>query len=309
MKYFGILITACLVVFFSTGAQSAQSLPSCMQERIPSTASMLYELVFEKTRPCPDFISRTVFYDSVCTERISITDGGLKYRHTVSPAGTDLHLLQFTRRIMPDRSIRDNDRPTAPAGSNTSLSPQGRALQQFYLSLQVEQLWIAGQHVDWETGVADKPDAASGNHTHCSAFAAAACKKLNIYLLRPPEHKQILLANAQYDWLATQAAADAGWRPVSGGNIYEAAQTLANRGMVVIAVCQNPDPKKPGHAALVMPADLRPGRLEESGPELIMAGTHNHNKITLKAGFHSHLTEWPEHVILFYYNSQTPSLR
>jgi hypothetical protein len=337
MKYFGILMTASLVVCFSWKARSVQSLPSCMRERIIKTTlehhqnpcgggeklsyvncynylgSTLFELVFERTRTCPDFISRTVYYDSACNERISVTDGGLRYRHTVLPAGTDLRLLQFTRRIVPDRflperSLPDNDKLAAPAGSTTGLSPQGRALQQFYLSLQVEQLWIAGQHVDWETGVADKPDATSGNHTHCSAFAASACKRLNIYLLRPPEHKQILLANAQYDWLTTSAAADAGWKPVTGGFVYEAAQSLANRGMVVIAVCQNPDPRKPGHAALVMPADLRPGRLEEAGPELIMAGVHNHNKITLKAGFHSHLTGWPEHVILFYYNTQIPSL-
>jgi len=195
-------------------------------------------------------------------------------------------LLQYTSRILPEN---------------------GRRLREFYLSLQVEQLWLAGQHVSWETGVADRPDATSGNHTHCSAFAAAACKRLNIYLLRPPEHKQILLANAQYDWLPTPAAADAGWRPVAGRNIYEAAQNLANKGYIVLAICQNPDPKKPGHTALVMPADLRPEKLEESGPEMIMAGTHNHNRISLKAGFHSHLTGWPEHAVLFYYNTQTPS--
>ena len=193
------------------------------------------------------------------------------------------------------------------AQSITEVGKKGEDLRNFYLSLDVEDLWIAGNHVIWETGVADKPDATSGNHTHCSAFAAAACKKLNIYLLRPPEHKQRLLANAQYDWLPTPAAAGAGWQPVTSRHLYEDVQALANSGHVVIAVCKNPDSTKPGHAALVMPAEMTKDKLIESGPELIMAGTHNHNKISLKAGFHSHLdNQWPEHIILFYFNTSIP---
>jgi hypothetical protein len=86
----------------------------------------------------------------------------------------------------------------------------------------------------------------------------------------------------------------------------EAVQRLANEGHVVIAVCRNPDQAKPGHVALVMPEESSSEKLGKSGPELIMAGTHNHNKVSLKAGFHSHLTEWPEHVILFYYNTRAP---
>src|SRR5579871_1755051 len=94
------------------------------------------------------------------------------------------------------------------------VTPKGDSLRTFYLSLDVEHLWIAGNHVKWETGVADRPDATSGNHTHCSAFIAAACKKLGLYVLRPPEHKQELLANAQYDWLSGPEAIADGWVPV-----------------------------------------------------------------------------------------------
>lgn len=186
------------------------------------------------------------------------------------------------------------------------LSAGGQHLQQFYFSLDVERLWIAGQHVNWETGVADNPDASSGIHTHCSAFVAAACKRLNIYILRPPEHNQILLANAQYDWLTTKEAADAGWKPVSGNNLYETSQSLANKGTVVLAICKNQDEKKTGHAALVMPNEISIDKLLESGPTLIMASTHNFNKISLKNGFRSHLAVWPEHAISFYYNIKTP---
>jgi len=127
---------------------------------------------------------------------------------------------------------------------------------------------------------------------------------LDIYLLRPPAHKQILLANAQYDWLQGNDALAAGWMAISGNNIYAAAQTLANSGKVVLAICKNPDTAKPGHVALVMPADISNERLNENGPLLIMAGSHNHNKVTLKAGFRSHLDGWPENTVRFYVNSK-----
>jgi hypothetical protein len=191
----------------------------------------------------------------------------------------------------------------ATAQRSVGITPRGDSLKAFYLSLNVENLWIAGNHVKWETGEADHPDATSGNHTHCSAFVAAACKKLNLYVLRPPEHKQVLLANAQYDWLSGPDALADGWKPVTD-NIFETAQTLANNGSVVIAVCKNPDEKKPGHAALVLPAEITKRELAQDGPFVIMAGTHNHNKLPLKAGFKSHLIDWPATNIRFYYNEK-----
>lgn len=183
-----------------------------------------------------------------------------------------------------------------------TINQKGNNLKSFYLSLNVENGWLAGKHVNWEIGMADYPDATSGNHTHCSAFVAAACKRMNIYILRPPEHKQELLANAQYEWLPTPEAVNAGWKPVAAGNSYEAAQRMANNGVMVVAICRNPDEKKPGHAALVMPADLTINELNENGPAVIMAGTHNHAIISLRKGFKSHLTGWPDHSVSFYYN-------
>jgi len=50
--------------------------------------------------------------------------------------------------------------------SGIPVEPAGRQLKEFYFSLDVEHLWIAGNHVNWETGVADKPEATAGNHTH-----------------------------------------------------------------------------------------------------------------------------------------------
>jgi hypothetical protein len=72
-------------------------------------------------------------------------------------------------------------------------------------------------HVDWQTGLPDgKTEHFEGKHTHCSAFVASAAKQLGVYILRPPEHGQILLANAQYDRLAAAGQAS-GWTPVGDG--------------------------------------------------------------------------------------------
>jgi len=186
------------------------------------------------------------------------------------------------------------------------IDDRGAKLKQYYLGLNVENLWIAGQHINWETGQADNPDATHNIKTHCSSFVAAACEKAGIYILRPPQHKQGLLANAQYDWLLTREAADNGWVLVTGNNIYETAQGYANKGYIVAAVCKNPDPHKPGHIALVMPAEISLEKLSESGPRLIMAGSQNYNTVSLREGFRHHLDGWPENSIRFYRNQKKP---
>src|SRR5689334_14461426 len=89
-------------------------------------------------------------------------------------------------------------------GVNTALAvpiaPAAKTLIRRIDSLDVENHWPAGVHVKWETGVPDgRPESGSGKHTHCSAFVAAAARELGIYILRPPEHPQLLLANAQYE--------------------------------------------------------------------------------------------------------------
>ncbi len=183
---------------------------------------------------------------------------------------------------------------------------KGVALKDFYLKLDVENHWIAGHHVNWETGLPDDNTAETGIKTHCSAFVASACKQANVYILRPPEHKQILLSNAQFKWLKTEEAAKAGWKPITSADpftVYRQAQGLANDGYIVVATCENPDSREPGHIALVMPHNMSLTEIQEEGPKLIMAGTHNHNLVSLKAGFNRHITSWPEPGILFYYNS------
>lgn len=91
---------------------------------------------------------------------------------------------------------------TCAMANEMHVSPQGKALTQMLDSMQVEDRWLAGRHINWKTGLPDgRPYAKSGAHTHCSAFVAAAAYRLGIYILRPPEHSQVLLANAQVDWL------------------------------------------------------------------------------------------------------------
>src|SRR5436309_3327379 len=115
-------------------------------------------------------------------------------------------------------------------------------------AMGVESKWIAGAHIDWRSGQPDgRPETSPGRHTHCSAFVAAAAEKLGVHILRPPEHSQVLLANAQFEWLAEEGAAE-GWRALPSA---EAAQAAANRGELVVAAYLSLRSIKAGHMAVV----------------------------------------------------------
>jgi hypothetical protein len=175
------------------------------------------------------------------------------------------------------------------------ISDLGHRLQSVLDGMNVESLWLAHEHVNWETGEPDKgPDYdGPGKSTHCSAFAAAVGKKLGVYMLRPPDHGQILLANAQAAWFHTEKGTQAGWRTVRGAR---QAQTLANAGSLVVIVFESADPHKPGHIVIVRPA-LRPQRLlDENGPSVIQAGLKNYASTSAKVGFLHHPGAWPEGV-------------
>ena len=175
------------------------------------------------------------------------------------------------------------------------ISPAGQRLLEILDSTNVETLWLAHEHVNWETGQPDKEAdyEGPGKATHCSAFAAAVGKRVGIYMLRPPEHGQILLANAQAAWFHAAGGQQNGWRDVKTP---KEAQTLANQGYLVTVVYESPDPHKPGHIAIVRPA-ARPERLlEENGPEITQAGTRNYVKTSTKVGFEHHLGAWPDGV-------------
>src|SRR5579883_3230182 len=90
----------------------------------------------------------------------------------------------------------------ASGASGEEVTAGGRRLAGVLDGMGVERLWLSGHYVRWKTGEAtDRPITDGRSHTHCSAFVAATCLKLGVYILRPPDHAESQLANAQCDWL------------------------------------------------------------------------------------------------------------
>jgi hypothetical protein len=177
------------------------------------------------------------------------------------------------------------------------ISPAAERVAQRIDSLDVENHWPAGVHVKWDTGIPDgRPEKSAGKHTHCSAFVAAAARSFGVYILRPPEHPQILLANAQYDWLQGEGAAQ-GWKPLEGA---VEAQRYANKGWFVVATYKNHHDDKPGHIAIVRPSNKGENEIREDGPQITQAGGTNYRSVALKVGFAGHPAAWERHEVRFY---------
>ncbi len=164
-------------------------------------------------------------------------------------------------------------------------------------SMGVETKWIAGEHIYWENGLpTGVPETSPGKHTHCSAFVASAAKKLGVYILRPPEHGQKLLANAQNEWLAEEGPAH-GWRKLADA---AEAQAAANRGLLVIASYHNHHDDKSGHIAIVRPGNKTAEQIAAEGPDVIQAGSVNATSISIKTGFAGHPAAWRDNEIAYY---------
>jgi hypothetical protein len=178
-----------------------------------------------------------------------------------------------------------------------TVTPQAQAVSKVLDAMGVESKWIAGEHVYWETGLpTGVPETSPGKHTHCSAFVAAAAKNLGVYILRPPEHGQKLLANAQNEWLAEEGAAR-GW--VKLANAGEA-QAAANRGLLVVASYHNHHDDRPGHIAIVRPGNKTTEQIAAEGPDVIQAGSVNKTSISIRDGFAGHPAAWRDHEIVYY---------
>jgi len=186
---------------------------------------------------------------------------------------------------------------TSSHGFAAGITPAAREVAATIDGLDVERNWPAGVHVHWETGKPDgRPETSPGRHTHCSAFVAAAAKRLGIYILRPPEHPQILLANAQYEWLAAEGARR-GWRPLPDG---VAAQDAANAGQFVVATYRNHHDDKPGHIAIVRPSDKPRAAIRSEGPQVTQAGGTNYRSTSLRQGFAGHAAAWTRDEVRYY---------
>jgi hypothetical protein len=75
----------------------------------------------------------------------------------------------------------------------------------------------------------------------------------------------------------------------------------------VVVVFEDPDPHVPGHIAIVRPSEKTLTLLEESGPDIIMAGQHNYNKISVRIGFKNHPAAFPDGV-RYYVHPLTPHM-
>jgi hypothetical protein len=190
----------------------------------------------------------------------------------------------------------------APVHTDTGccgpVTPEGRHLRQILDGMDVDHLWQNHLHVDWETGQPDQALTYAGpdTHSHCSAFAAAVGERLGIYMLRPPEHPQQLLASAQGKWFASRQAQDMEWHEVV---FARQAQTLANQGQLVVMVYVSPDPHTPGHIAIVRPAMKTDAALEADGPETTQAGGTNFSNGTARRSFALHPGAWPDGVKMY----------
>jgi hypothetical protein len=169
------------------------------------------------------------------------------------------------------------------------ITPAGQRLVQFLDGSDVTQRWLAGWHVDWRTGLRDRDEPGGPEaKTHCSAYVAAMAERLKIYVLRPPEHRQGLLASAQMRWLRDHGAGH-GWRALGSD---ADAQSAANRGELVVAVYENPDPHSPGHIAILRPSDKSRAALDREGPQETQAGERNAISMTVATGFRHHRGAW-----------------
>ncbi len=169
------------------------------------------------------------------------------------------------------------------------VTPAGERLAHFLDDSDVVHRWLAGWHVDWQTGEKNRLEPGGQEaKTHCSAFVAAMAERLSIYVLRPPEHRQDLLANAQMRWLREHGAAH-GWRALAS---YVEAQAAANRGELVLEAFENPDARKPGHIAIVRPGVQTRAELDRDGPRETQAGERNAISISTAAGFRHHSGAW-----------------
>ena len=181
-----------------------------------------------------------------------------------------------------------------------AITSKGQKLVKVLDQMDVENHWLPGRYVKWESGDPLNKEVVDGKpHTHCSAFAAAAAKKLGVYLLRPKGpgdppgvegHQETLLADAQFDWLNSHKCEKLGWRNVASP---VEAQKLANEGHLVVATYREADAKKPGHIAIVRPhGDRTDAQIEADGPQIIQAGMKNAASTTLRSGFSHHNAAW-----------------
>jgi hypothetical protein len=206
-----------------------------------------------------------------------------------------------------------------PAGAQQTapgpITPAGQRLAALLDGMNVESLWLRGSHVDWRSGAAEGPPLTTpGAHTHCSAFAASVAERVGVYILRPPEHPQDWLANAQERWLNSPEAA--GWHRIgqlSDPGTSLTAVSLANQGKLVVAIYFQPPRETPGglkersgHIAIVRPSEKPVALIDSDGPDVIQAGGTNYRLVALRQGFASHKLGLETGTIEYFWHDANP---
>jgi hypothetical protein len=151
------------------------------------------------------------------------------------------HQIRISRRSVIAMMAAGPTRAVASACCGPITAAGGR-LAAFLDSTGVDHLWLHGFRVNWETGEAISAWDDGRPHTHCSAFVASVAMRIGIYILRPPQLSQVLLANAQIGWLRSPEASAMGWQSMPD---VTSAQMRANLADLVLAAFENPDPDKP----------------------------------------------------------------
>jgi len=183
------------------------------------------------------------------------------------------------------------------AGSPERISREGKRLAAVLSGMDVEGRWLPGNPVDWRTGAYDPT--AIALRSHCSAFVAAVCERFAVYILRPPDHPEILLSNAQCQWLESEGE-EHGWEPVAAA---QRAQHLANRGYLVVACYENPDAESSGHIAVIRPSTKSRALIAAEGPDVIQAGSANRAQTTVAHAFRLHTGAFDHGRIRYYAHS------
>jgi len=191
-----------------------------------------------------------------------------------------------------------------------AITPEGYRLADVIDAMHVEQLWQAKEHINWETGQPDRPAnyEGPGKATHCSAFAAALGERLHVYMLRPPQHSQILLASAQAEWFHEKDGVEKGWQPLNAQGREQRAQELANQGSLVVIVYESPNPHTPGHIVIVRPSEKSPEDFRKEGPQVAEAGTNNYSSFIAARSFTHHPGAWPDGVRYYWHSVDWASI-
>jgi hypothetical protein len=217
--------------------------------------------------------------------------------------------------------MSDDDRAKAQAAAlpAPAYTPAGGPrLAEFLDCLPLATRWIHNHRVVWQTGQQKAPESqGTSEETHCSAFIAAVALMLDRYILRPPNHGEDGLANAQAAWFAGEAtfpgptAKESHWIALgSSGDAaaLKAAVDAANLGQLVVAIFNaqpvgtpggkpHPDSDDHGHACIVRPQSA--AAVGDDGPHVMSVADDNRPDTPMKTAFHAHPGAWPDRIKLY----------